>query len=52
MESKEYCKWCEHCIITSLDKDEGTCWWDIGEHVKLSDDSCYGYSYDDNLERS
>jgi len=50
MENKDCCKWCEHCMITSLDKGEGTCYCDIGDHVKL-EDSCTCFSYDDDLDR-
>ena len=51
MENKECCKWCDRCMITDLENNEGTCYWDIGEHVDLTDDSCSGYIYNDNLDR-
>ena len=51
MGNKETCKWCDYCMITDLEKSEGTCYLDIGEHIKLADDSCSGYIYNDDLDR-
>ena len=51
MENKECCKWCDYCMITDLNKNEGACYLDIGEQVELTDDSCSSYRYDDNLDR-
>lgn len=50
-ENKECCKWCDYCFITDLETNKGTCDLDIGEHVKLTDDSCSSYIYNDDLNR-
>ena len=51
-ENKECCKWCDYCMITDLEKHEGTCDLDIGEHVNTEHDICSSYRYNDNLDRS
>lgn len=51
MENKECCKWCEHCLITNLEKGFGVCYLDIGEHVELSMEACVAYRYDEDLDR-
>ena len=51
MDNKECCKWCDHCMITNLEKKEGTCYLDIGEHVNIDGDSCSYYIYNNDLDR-